>query len=479
MPKIKNSVLITLLIVGLTISAIPMANACGTPFWPKPPLSIRPIVFVHGGAGSGAQFESQAMRFTSNGYPPNYIAVHEYDSSSWSNLTYQQIVWAGLDQLIDSLLAETGADKVDLLGHSLGTSVCQGYLRSSPARAAKVAHYVNIDGADTPDTPGGVPTLALIAGKGWSAVPGRGIGGAINVTLQNQTHVEVATSAEAFVEMYKFFTGQEPLTKDIVPEPPGQIRIGGRVVYFPMNTGVEGATLEIWEVNSDTGMRVRKKPEAVYVLNADGAWGPLKIKAGAYYEFVVKFQSKLGTEILHYYREPFIRSDYLIRILVSPPGGVAYYADRSPNHSNILILRNKEFWGDQGVNNDILEINGVNIINSATCPVIKGIYRTGVIGIWVYDKGNDSVSNLTTPISYYYAQAFQTGVDLFIPAADPPNATISLVLTPRGGDGKTQVINVPNWASLTETVLHRIVVQFNDYVQDINSFQDYMRMWRP
>ncbi len=28
-----------------------------------------PIVYVHGGAGSGAQYETQAMRFSSNNYP--------------------------------------------------------------------------------------------------------------------------------------------------------------------------------------------------------------------------------------------------------------------------------------------------------------------------------------------------------------------------------------------------------------------------
>ena len=137
-------------------------------------------------------------------------------------------------------------------------------------------------------------------------------------------------------------------------------------------------------------------------------------------------------------------------------------------------MRYKEFWGDRGVNNDILAINGVNVVNAATCPGAKRVN-----GIWVYDKDKDGVSNLTIPIDYYFKQPFQTGVDLFVPAADPPNATISLVLTTRGGGGKIQVVNVPNWASLTENVLHRIVVQFNDYLQDINSFQEYMCMWRP
>ena len=35
------------------------------------PANIKPIIFVHGFAGSAAQFESQAMRFTTNGYPAN------------------------------------------------------------------------------------------------------------------------------------------------------------------------------------------------------------------------------------------------------------------------------------------------------------------------------------------------------------------------------------------------------------------------
>lgn len=63
-----------------------------------------------------------------------------------------------------------------------------------------------------------------------------------------------------------------------------------------------------------------------------------------------------------------------------------------------------------------------------------------------------------------------SGVDFYLPAADPPDGTIFCMLTPRGGGGKTQVINVPNWASSTD----RMTIQFNDYVQDINSWIDYV-----
>jgi triacylglycerol esterase/lipase EstA (alpha/beta hydrolase family) len=35
----------------------------------QPAFNRNPVIFVHGFVGSGAQFESQKMRFTSNGYP--------------------------------------------------------------------------------------------------------------------------------------------------------------------------------------------------------------------------------------------------------------------------------------------------------------------------------------------------------------------------------------------------------------------------
>ena len=40
-----------------------------------------PIVFVHGGAGSALQYQSQAMRFASNGYGAP-VRAFEYNSGS-------------------------------------------------------------------------------------------------------------------------------------------------------------------------------------------------------------------------------------------------------------------------------------------------------------------------------------------------------------------------------------------------------------
>ena len=94
--------------------------------------------------------------------------VLEYDSSAIA--TILPAVLAALDALIAELQAETGAAQVDLIGHSLGTTVSHNFL-ATPERAANVAHYVNIDGRTAAAPPGGVPTLALWAGAVNRPVP--------------------------------------------------------------------------------------------------------------------------------------------------------------------------------------------------------------------------------------------------------------------------------------------------------------------
>jgi pimeloyl-ACP methyl ester carboxylesterase len=459
------------LILALVVPSA--AYAGGTPFTPPPPPNVGPIVFVHGGAGSAQQFESQAMRFASKGWPQDLLFAFEYDSTFGTQ--DMPTVIARLDAFIDGVLEQTGADKVYLMGHSLGTTVSHTYL-ATPSHAAKVAKYVNLDGRTATALPGGVPTLALWAGAGWSYNASAEIIGATNIHLTRQTHVQVATSAEAFAAMYEFFTDQAPATTDILPEPPGQVEIAGRAVFFPANMGVGDATLEIWEVDAATGYRIYDEPTATCTISGtgyyDGVWGPVQVNGLKHYEIVLLRE---GARAHHFYFEPFMRSDYFVRLQTSPTGGIGDQMERDLNSSALVITRQKEFWGDQGADNDILTINGVNIVNAATCPLIKGIYRTGVVGIFAYDRFLNSITNLTAPIPYFYATAFMTGVDIYVPAADPPDGTTSLVLAPRGGGGKTQVINIPNWASLN----HSVSVVFNDYVQEIDSWTKYVPRQAP
>jgi pimeloyl-ACP methyl ester carboxylesterase len=430
---------LALLLVGILLALPAGAVAHGQ-------STLNPVIFVHGGAGSGAQFESQKMRFTSNGYPERFVRVVEYDSTFALNTMAD--VHAKIDQLIAELQQETDRPQVDILGHSLGTAVMQGYLNSSPARAANVAHYVNIDGGQAASPPGGVPTLAIWAGRG---APGRTIGGAINVTVPNQTHVQSATSAESFAQMYKFFTGRPPRTSDILPERGRSIEVSGRAVLFPQNSGVQDSTLEVWRVSGRTGQRNQRNPVVVQALGGDGSWGPFRIKRGEHYEFALV---RTGARTHHFYSEPFVRSDHLVRLLTSEPdSALDLLTEKSPNHVSMVATRNKELWGDQGAENDVLEISGTNVCNAATCPVNKR-----VIGMFAFDVGSDGATNLAAPIPALFALPFLSGVDHFIPAAPGGTGTVSVSLTSRGV-GPARTVNFPNRPSTTD----QLTVQLNDF----------------
>jgi hypothetical protein len=435
----RTAALMVVLIVavGSLVTSPPTARAGA-------PAPFRPMIFVHGFAGSAGQFEAQAMRFTSNGYPVDHIVAHEYDSSF--GLESQAEVLARLDGVIDDLKARTGATQVDLLGHSLGTGLMQAYLESDPARAANVAHYVNLDGAQAAAPPGGVPTLAV-----WGAGdPTREIVGARNVYFPDQTHVEVVTSTETFAEIYRFFNDAEPQFTEVVEQHPGEVTIAGRALLFLTNEGAEG-TMAIYDVDPATGYRLDETPEATFPLSGDGSWGPFDADPTQYYEFHLT-RGDEGSQ--HLYYQPFVRTDHFVRLLTSEPNsGLDAIWDKSDDHSNLSIVRNKEWWGDQGALSDALEIDGTNVLNAATAPQSKR-----AVGVFVYDVGSDSVSDTSAPIPAFFALPFLTGIDLYVRGVTPPDDTVAIVATPRRGAGP-EVINVPNYASDTD----RITVVYRDF----------------
>jgi pimeloyl-ACP methyl ester carboxylesterase len=397
---------------------------------------------VHGFSGSAQQYETQAKRFASNGYPEDIVDAHDYDSTFATESI--ATVFARLDQRITRLLADTGADKVDLVGHSLGTFLSQSYL-ANPTRAARVAHYVNLDGATAAAPPGGVPTLAI-----WGEGPTtRAIVGATNVYLSDQSHTQTVTSPESFVEQYRFFTGEEPRTTNLVPDLFGTT-LSGRAVLFPVNAGVTNATLQVFEVGFLSGRRLHARPVASFELSGDGSFGPFRANPLQRYEFAIL---RDGAATHHFYFEPFRRSDHLIRLQTSVPGtGLGALMDTSEGQTDLVINRNKEWWGDQASGNDELFINGANVLTAAIAP---RTHRS--IAIFYFDAGADQVTDLSAPIPAFFSQPFISAGDVFIPAA-PRNFGITFIAV-RSRTGGFDLINVPNWPSTTD----RITVNVNDF----------------
>ncbi|APX97331.1 hypothetical protein [Natronorubrum daqingense] len=404
----------------------------------------RPVLFVHGGMGSATQFESQAMRFTSNGYPQEYLAAYEYDSLAFEEI--QEDVIAGVHERVDDLLAETGADGVDLLGHSLGTQVLQGYL-ADPDRAESAANYVNIDGREADSPPGGVPTLALWALGNEDAE----IGGAANEFFE-QGHVEVATSEEAFGAIYEFLTDDAPKTTQIEPEPADEVTLSGRALVFPDNVGVEGATLEVYAINPKTGSR--EETVATQTLKDDGRWGPLEVDGTDHHEFVVRECNGVSN---HVYRQPELRSNGFVRLLVGEPGGLTdELVDRGPDHTALVINRDKEWWADQGDASDELLINETSVLTEATAPL-----EDGIVTPMVFDAGEDGETDVTQPVPAFQALPFLTGINTHIPAADPPDDVVSITGVSRDRGGLERTVKVPNRPSDD----HRMTVHLPDHEQ--------------
>ncbi|MEM0203014.1 MAG: hypothetical protein QXO16_00030 [Archaeoglobaceae archaeon] len=454
---------------------------------------FRPIIFVHGLAGSGAQFESQALRFTSNGYPESYIKVVEYDTITWALVVETDLLVTGLgselgvnitelidqetldkilakprdkvidevfgriDEMINKTLAETGKDKVDLVGHSMGTFLLMRYVNSSPERASKVAHLILLDGIFGVNAPEGIPTLAifgnpkslsigLFAGK-------KEIYGAKNVYFNNMTHVQLCTAPETFFEMFKFINGYEPATTEILPQEGNYVKVEGKFLAFATNGKVSG-WLAIYPIDK-SGKRLTVYPVKLVRLE-NGEFGPFNLKKGQRYEFVL--YKDLSPIVYHYYRAEFLRNDSWVRFLASvPPLDVELLIlpERlSPNAkgtSGLLLVRYKEMIGEYdeeigGV--DEVYVNNVNVCTEKICPISKAVN-----GLWVFDRLADGKSDVNKEVVRFSMLPFMSAVDFVVPA----KGTVSVSIKSRTGGEES--FTVPAWSADK----HSIIIQFSDY----------------
>lgn len=181
----------------------------------------------------------------------------------------------------------------------------------------------------------------------------------------------------------------------------------------------------------------------------------------------------------HTYYQPFIRDDYWVRLLSLQPGSPSLVNTvTGPNHSAAVVVRYREWWttNPSGIK-DVLEISTRS--DAGNQPPVNALHNvqsdgigiaTSAIGVHVHDNPADQVSSLNL-IPFFVSQAFQTGVDVFMPATHPASGTITFRVTPRGDATRQQVLRSANWPSSD----HRILMYFNDYVQDINTWGECKR----
>lgn len=417
-------------------------NEDGTdPLPPLPADVTLPIVFVHGFAGSAQQFQSQAMRFVMNGYPQERLRAYEHDGAGMAGADFV----AGVDSVVDEARKTYSVDKVYLIGHSRGTAVSSMYL-SDPTRAAKVEKYISLDGGGCANMP--VPCVAPAQTTNMRGVQTH--------PLPGQKHVEVATSKESFAVQFEFLFGRAPETVDIVKQR-APVVISGRAVNFPANTGREGMTLDFWEVEDATGKRVGSSPKATFKLGANGDWGPITVDPNKHYEQVLT--SPDTTNQHHLYSQPFLRSTQFVRLLSGPPESESRtHTNAGEHHAALAMMRMREWTADDKVDVSTASDTG----NQEARNAITAEITNNPISLFLHDDAATPGETTLALLPWFPTQPFQSGVDVFMPANETPDGTITVTNTPRGATDKPQTLRVPNWASSK----HTITVMFSDYPQD-------------
>ncbi len=390
--------------------------------------TLPPVIMMHGFLGSGDTYAKQFMRFNINGYC--YKRVLPFD---WNSLGQQNNV-PFLDAFIDSVLNATGANQVELVGHSAGGGLGYEYL-NEVNRAMKVAHYVHI-GSNPESGPAGpngeVPTLNIYS-TADEVVTGADISGATNVIQNDADHYQVATNEETFEAMFTFFTGSAPASSAIVPET--NICVSGRVVTFGENQPGNGAEVKIYEISATTGERLDSIPEYSSTIGPSGHWGTLFADEGAYYEFMV-IPADPNDRVVHYYYEPFIRSNPMVYLRTLPPASstAGVLLASLPEDDNQAVIA--VFSSSQAVINgrDQLHADGEEL---STAQYTSSDQTT--IALFLYDDGDQQTSG--GPVGLFFLSPFMNGVDVFFPTT--PAQSSEFVFNSR-------TLHAWNWRSETD-----------------------------
>lgn len=116
--------------------SLPAQAATGSTF----NSTSNPVLFVHGYTGDASNWNTMADRFRADGWPSTYLDQWSYDWHQSNVTTAQQ-----LSAEVDRLLTATGANKVDIVSHSMGGLSSRYYLKNLDG-TARVDAWVSLGG---------------------------------------------------------------------------------------------------------------------------------------------------------------------------------------------------------------------------------------------------------------------------------------------------------------------------------------------
>ena len=383
----------------------------------EPSPDYRPIVAVHGFLGSGDTWAPHFKEFSARGYSQDRLFAFDYNSLGDDALTLSR-----LDDFIDAVLAETGADQVDLMGHSKGGGISYGYLADA-GQAAKVAHYAHIGSFQVDSIPGpnaNMPTLNI-----WSpddlVISLKGdIPGATNLSIAGADHYQIATHPDGFQALWKHFNETENVPSS--SSETSAVQLAGKALTFGENTPIGGGTVEIWGLDNQA-QRLQATADLTLTIASDGSWGPVEMPDASYLEFRVRGTGSSARSI-YYFRTANDVTDRWIYLRTIPPpvtiAGLLLAALPQDDDQAVIAV----FSSSQAVisGRDELDIDGYVL----STPEFASADQT-TIAYFLYDDGDGTTSGSADPV--FAGFPFLNGVDLFNPTAPP--ATIEITLNGR------------------------------------------------
>jgi triacylglycerol lipase len=112
----------------------------GTALAPAGASAQDPILFVHGYVESASLWNTMIGRFEKDGYPKSYLSAYSYNTSQSNKVDAEEV-----KSKVESLLKTTGATKVDIIAHSMGSLNSRYYIKNLGGEA-KVDDWVSLGG---------------------------------------------------------------------------------------------------------------------------------------------------------------------------------------------------------------------------------------------------------------------------------------------------------------------------------------------
>lgn len=108
---------------------------------PAGAFALDPILFVHGYARTASDWNTMIGRFEKDGYAKSSLSAYSYNTSQSNKVDAEKEVKSH----VESLLKATGASKVDIVAHSMGSLNTRWYIKFLGGES-KVDDWVSLGG---------------------------------------------------------------------------------------------------------------------------------------------------------------------------------------------------------------------------------------------------------------------------------------------------------------------------------------------